>query len=147
MITKGGPRIQFHYRREITDYTELMEMLLPGNRHQQHAGGCIFFELKWADGLVPNLSYLQEKYGISRRILERTRAKLSRLGLIEHISYLNARYHGRSGWKLASRFAQALRRLADKTASFRNPRQGSPEKERLLLDLADARRGDRNRRN
>ena len=83
-------KIDFHHRRisQISDFTELIEMLFPGNCNQQHAAACIFFELKWANSIVPNLAYLESKYDISRRILQRTRAKLSRLGLIEHVSYL-----------------------------------------------------------
>jgi hypothetical protein len=86
-------KIDFQHRRisQISDFTELVEMLFPGNRNQQHAAACSFFELKWANRMVPNLAYLEKKYHISRRILQRTRAKLSRLGLIEHVSYLNSR--------------------------------------------------------
>jgi hypothetical protein len=87
-------KIDFNHRRisQISDFTELIEMLFPNNRNQQHAAVCIFFELKWANRIVPNLAYLERKYEVSRRILQRTRAKLSKLGLIEHVSYLNSRY-------------------------------------------------------
>ena len=108
-------KIDFHHRRisQISDYTELVEMLFPGNRNQQHAAACIFFELKWADRIVPNLAYIETRYDVSRRTLQRTRAKLSRLGLIEHVRYLNSRYGGQHGWKLSSRFEGALRQLAE----------------------------------
>ena len=104
-------KIEFRHRRisQTSDFTELVEMLFPHNRNQQHAAASIFFELKWAKGMVPNLAYLERKYDISRRILQRTRAKLSRLGLIEHVSYLNSRYGGQHGWRLSSRFERALR--------------------------------------
>lgn len=115
-------------------------MLFPGNRNQQHAATCIFFELKWANGIVPNLAYLERKYDISRRILQRTRAKLSRLGLIEHVSYLNSRYGGQYGWKLSTRFERALRQLADKCSMLRDKTAGSKEKDNMLLQLMDARR-------
>ena len=93
-------KIDFQHRRisQISDYTELVEMLFPGNRNQQHAAACIFFELKWADSIVPNLGYIESEYGVTRRILQRARAKLTRLGLIEHVSYLNSRYGGQYGW-------------------------------------------------
>jgi hypothetical protein len=87
-------KISFNHRKDLADYGDLVEMLFPGNRNQQHASACIFFELKWADGLVPNLSYLEKRYDISRRILQRARAKLARLGLIEYISGFNKRYNG-----------------------------------------------------
>ena len=135
-------KIDFQHRRisGISDFTELIEMLFPGNRNQQHAAACVFLELKWADGMVPNLAYLERKYDITRRILQRTRAKLSRLGLIEHMSYLNSRYNGQHGWKLSSRFEGALRMLAEKCAGFRDTNVGSKEKERTLTGLMDARR-------
>jgi hypothetical protein len=103
---KESTKIDFQHRRitQISDFSELIEVLMPGNRNQQHAAAAMFFELKWANGMVPNLAYLEQKYHISRRILQRTRARLTRLGLIEHISYLNRRYGGQHGWKLSSRF-------------------------------------------
>ena len=115
-------------------------MLFPGNHNQQHAAVCIFFELKWAKGMVPNLAYLEKKYKISRRILQRTRAKLSRLGLIEHVSYLNNRYGGQHGWMISSRFERALRQLAEKCVGFRDTQSSSKEKEVMLVELMDARR-------
>jgi len=135
-------KMEFHHRRisRISDFTELIEMLFPGNRNQQHAAACIFFELKWADGIVPNLAYIERKYDVSRRILQRTRAKLSRLGLIKHVSYLNSRYGGQHGWKLSSRFEGALKQLAEKAGCYRDTKVGSKEKDLMLLDLMDARR-------
>ena len=135
-------KIDFHHRRisQISDFTELIEMLFPGNRNQQHAAACIFFELKWADHIVPNLAYVETKYGVTRRILQRARAKLSRLGLIEHVSYLNSRYGGQYGWKLSSRFETALRQVAYKCSVLRNKTMGSQEKDNMLLQLVDAKR-------
>ena len=115
-------------------------MLFPGNRNQQHAAACILFELKWANGMVPNLAYLERKYDISRRILQRTRVKLSKLGLIEHVSYLNSRYGGQHGWKLSTRFERALRQLAEKCTQFSDRRTTSTEKDLMLVELMDARR-------
>lgn len=133
-------KINFNHRKEISDYSDLVEMLFPGNRNQQHAAACIFFELKWSDGLVSNLCYIENKYDVSRRILQRARAKLSRLGLIEHISNLNSRYGGSSGWRLSSRFENAIGRVIQKVHSFRSKQDSSRDKERFLLELMDARR-------
>lgn len=135
-------KIDFHHRRisQLSDFTELAEMLSPGNRNQQHAAACIFFELKWGDSIVPNLGSLESKHDISRRVLQRARAKLSRIGLIEHVSYLNSRYGGRHGWKLSSRFETALRQLADRCSVLRDKATSSKEKDQMLLQLADARR-------
>ncbi|MBM4026031.1 MAG: hypothetical protein FJ280_11590 [Planctomycetes bacterium] len=134
---KEPTRIDFHHRRigQISDVTELLGMLFPGNRSQRYAAACMFCELKWAQGMVPNLAYLEGKYGISRRVLQRARAKLTRLGLIEHISYLNSRYGGQYGWKLASRFETALRQLANKCTELRDRKVGSEEKDRMLLEF------------
>ena len=133
-------KISFNHRKEISDYSDLVEMLFPGNRNQQHAAACILFELKWADNIVPNLVYIENKYNTSRRILQRARAKLSRLGLIEHVSYLNSRYDGQHGWKLSTRFERALNQLAQKSAGFRDTKTSSKEKDSMLVDFANARR-------
>ena len=124
----------------MADFSELIEMLFPGNRNQQHAAACIFYELKWANSIVPNTAQLESKYDISRRILQRTRAKLSKLGLIEHVSYLNSRYGGQSGWKLSSRFESGLKQLAQKCARFRDIKTGSRDKDSMLVEFANARR-------
>ena len=135
-------KIDFHHRRisQLSDYAELVAMLVPGNRNQQYAAACIFFELKWADAIVPNLAYLERRYTISRRILQRTRAKLARLGLIEHVSYLNSRYGGQHGWKLSSRLETALKQLAGKCTLFRS-KGGSRRKDEALLGFMEAGRG------
>jgi len=133
-------KISFNHRKEISDYSDLTKMLFPGNRNQQHAATCILFELKWADNIVSNLSYIENKYSTSRRILQRTRAKLSRLGLIEHVSYLNSRYDGQHGWKLSTRFERALNQLAQKCVSFRDTKTSSKEKDLMFVDFANAQR-------
>ncbi len=134
-------KIDFHHRRisQISDFTELIEMLFPRNRNQQHAAACIFFELKWDNSIVPNLAYIERKYDVTHRVLQRARAKLSRLGLIEHVSYLNNRYGGQHGWKLSSRFETALRQMAEKCGNFRS-KKGSKEKDLMLVELMDGRR-------
>jgi hypothetical protein len=45
-------KINFRYRwiREMSDFTEIVEMLFPGNRNQQHAAARILLALKWANG-------------------------------------------------------------------------------------------------
>lgn len=133
-------KISFNHRKEISDYSDLVEILFPGNRNQQHAAACILFELKWADNIVGNLVYIENKYNISQRILQRARAKLSKLGLIEHISKFNSRYGGRQGWKLSTRFESSLRRLADKCATLRDTDKSSKDKDSMFITLADARR-------
>ena len=133
-------KISFNHRKDISDYSDLVEILFPGNRNQQHAAACIFFELKWLDCLVPNMADLETKYNISCRILQRTRAKLSKLGLIEHVSYLDSRYGGQHGWKLSSRFENALKKLAQRCVGFRDIKISSKEKDMMLVEFASAKR-------
>jgi len=137
-------KISFNHRKEISDYSDLVEMLFPGNRNQQHAAACILFELKWAENIVPNLVYIENKYSTSRRILQRTRAKLSKLGLIEHVGYLNSRYDGQQGWKLSTRFERSLNQLAQKCADIRDTKISSKEKDSMLVNFANARRNTAN---
>jgi hypothetical protein len=137
-------KIDFHHRRisQISDFTDLIVRLFPGSRNQQHASACIFFELKWADSIVPNLAYIETKYNVTRRVFQRARAKLARLGLIEHASYLNNRYGGQYGWRLSTRFEQSLNQLAQKCAHFRCTKAASTEKDMILLELCSARRNN-----
>lgn len=133
-------KISFNHRKDISDYADLVEMLFPGNYNQQHAALCILFELKWSRNIVPSLCCVERQYNMSRRILERTRAKLSRLGLVEYVSGFNTRYGGQSGWKLSSRFGSTLRRLAEKCAQLRDTQVTSKEKDAMLIDFIDAKR-------
>lgn len=131
-------KIDFHHRRiqRIDDITDIVEMLFPGNRNQQHAAARILIALKVTKELIPSLTFLEQQYNISRRTLQRTRAKLSRLGLIEHITWMNSRYGGQQGWKLSSRFSTALRKLAQKVEEWRAEcGAGRCEKEHALADL------------
>ena len=122
--------------KRLSDYSELVEMLFPSNRNQQKAAAAILYELKWEHYIAPNLKYIEDKYSISRRIMQRTRAKLSRLGLIEHISYLNSRYGGQSGWKLSSRFGTALKKLAVHIVKWTNQKESrQKQKDRMMIDL------------
>ena len=134
-------KINFKYRkiRDIDDITDIAGMLFPGNRNQQHAAARILLDLKYAKGLVRSFKHLQVKFNISRRTLERTRAKLSRLGVIERIGWMNTRYDGREGFRLSSRFSGALRLLAEKMDGWRNDKADSrKEKDELLIGLLEA---------
>ena len=130
-------KIEFRGRRisQLADITDLVEMLFPGNKNQQHAAARILLVLKAAKDMVPNLKNLEQQHRISRRTLQRTRAKLARLGLIEYVSWMNTRYGGQQGWKLSGRMSTALRQLADKIDNWRNDqRQTQREKEAVLVD-------------
>jgi hypothetical protein len=135
-------KIDFRYAHipQVRDFTDLMTILFPDNRNQRYAAACIYYELKWTDGLVPNMAPLETQYDLSRRTLQRARAKLARLGVIEHISNLNARYGGQSGWKLSGRFEQGLRHLAENAMGFRQVQDNSQDKDTMLLQLVDTQR-------
>jgi hypothetical protein len=131
-------KIDFRYRRmnEIADITDLVGILFPGNRNQQHAAARILLALKATRKPLPSLGHLQQQCSISRRTIERTRAKLARLGLIEHASPLSARYGGQVGWKLSSRMSTALRQFADRIDGWRrDTRPERREKDERLVGL------------
>ena len=131
-------KIELRHRsiQQVNDITDLAAIFFPGNRNQQHAAARILMELKQAHAIVPNLGHLERLYRISRRTVERTRAKLARLGLIEHVSWMNSRYGGQQGWRLSERMSTALRQLADKIDEWRkNDRAERKQKDEMLVGL------------
>ena len=135
--------LSFNRITRLTDLADLAELLFPGNRNQQHAFLVIWISLKWAKNcMVPNLAVPAEEHGVSRRTLERVRAKMRRMGLIDHVSRFSAEWGYREGWALSSRFERALRTLADKIAQVKRSDAGAKDKDEFLLQLAEARRAD-----
>ena len=131
----------FNKIAKLADSADLAEMLFPGNRNQQHAFLVLLISLKWADQrMVPNLASVTRQHGVSRRTFERVRAKLRRIGLIDHVSRFNARHGYREGWVLSTRFEHSLKTLADKIEHLKDPAIGSREKDEMLLDFARVRR-------
>lgn len=140
-MTSTKIELSFNKIARLTDSADLAEMLFPGNRNQQHAFLAIWISLKWADHrIVPNLGQVGREHGISRRTLERVRAKLRRMGLIDHVSRFNAKHGYREGWVLSNRFERGLRELANRVADLKDANKGSKEKDLLLLEFAEARR-------
>lgn len=126
--------------QRLSDASDLGELLFPGNRNQQHAFLAIWITLKWSNGrVVANLAEHRYLAGVSRRTLERVRAKLRRLGLLERVSRFSARHGYRDGWALSTRFERGLQQLAERVAAFRLTSERCPEKDELLLHLAAAR--------
>ena len=100
------------YRTECLD--ELATVLFPGNKNHQKIFISIFVELKWAeDQFLSTLEPVADKYGYSRRVLEAVRAKMRRLGLIDHVSRFNKKYGYREGWVFSNRFSRALSNLGE----------------------------------
>jgi len=140
-MTSTKIELSFNKINRVTDLADLAELLFPGNRNQQHAFLVIWISLKWAENcMVPNLAIPAEKHGVSRRTLERVRAKMRRMGLIDHVSRFSAEWGYREGWALSGRLERALRTLADKIADSKRPRAGIKDKDELVLQLAESRR-------
>jgi hypothetical protein len=95
--------------------------LFPGNRNHQIAFLAVFAELKWTqDQFLPALGPIADKHGISRRTLETVRAKMRRLGLIDHVTRFNQQRGYREGWVFSRRFERSLNRLAEQIARFKS---------------------------
>ena len=108
---------------------ELARALFPGNKRHQRVFLAIFVEIKWASGqFLPVLEPIADKHNISHRTLETVRAKMRRLGLIDHVSRFNKRYGYREGWVFSRRFERSLTRLEDLFARHRKPRDPALEK-------------------
>ena len=67
VIEFAHTKISFNHRKDISDYSDLVEMLFPGNRNEQHTAACIFFELKWTNNMVPN-DYLQDSNRLAQQM-------------------------------------------------------------------------------
>ena len=131
-------KVELRHRRvqAIRDITDFMALLFPGNRNQQYAASCIILELRAASQLLPDMAYLEREYQISRRTLQRARAKLNRLGLIERIGFLNKQSNGDAGWRLSGRFTTSLRFLANTWQDWREDRNLlSTKKDLAIIEL------------
>jgi len=131
-------KIAFGHRaaRRLDDVTDFVALLIPSNRNQQHAAARILLALKAHGAPLPALTELERQYGISRRTMERTRAKLAHLGVIERVSWMHRRYDGQEGWVLSSRMSAALRQMADRIEAWRTDRRVERhEKEAALAEL------------
>jgi hypothetical protein len=108
---------------------ELAAVLFPGNKNHQRIFIAIFVELKWAeDQFLSTLEPIANKYGYSRRVLEAVRAKLRRLGLIDHVSRFNKKYGYREGWVFSNRFSRTLSHLVELIIHLRKRKNSLQEK-------------------
>lgn len=138
-------KIDFSHRRiaKLAHIGELAEMFFPGNRNQQYAFLVIWVRLKWrTEGIVPNLGQFVTAQGVSRRTLERVRAKMRRMGLLEHISRFDPRFGNREGWILSDNFEKGLNTLAQKVGLFKDVNRGSQEEDETILGAARALRDE-----
>jgi len=131
-------KIEFRHRRirELEDITDFVGIIFPGNTNQQHAAARVLLFLKSPAGPVRSLRSLEQQYSISRRTMERTRAKLAHVGLIEHLGPLSKRANGQPGWRLSSRMSAAMRLLAEKVEKWReDARPERREKDDKLVGM------------
>jgi len=122
---KGGTKIEFGFNRvgRVESLDEFAELLFPNNRNHRKLFLAIFVELKYADGqYLKSLDWLADRYGCSRRVLEIVRAKMRRLGLIDHVSRFGQKHGYREGWVFSSRFAKATMALSGLPDRFREIR-------------------------
>ena len=137
-ITKMAPstKADLNHNRisRMQSLDELAKVLCTGNRNHQRLFIAIFVELKWAkDQFLPSLEPVADHYGISRRTLETVRAKMRRLGVIDHVSRFGKRYGYREGWVFSKRFEKSLMRLGELVSNARDCSR--PDQERKDRDL------------
>jgi hypothetical protein len=127
--------ISYNQLGRIEDLDELAAILFPGNRNQQKIFLAIFIELKWADNqFLTALEPIADKYAMSHRVLEIVRAKLRRLGLVDHVSRFNKKHGYREGWIFSSKFGNSLEQLSQLVLRLRekkNPLQERKDRDAL----------------
>ena len=135
-------RIELSFNRiaRVSDAGDFAELLIPSNRNQQHCFLAIWFSIKWADhGLVPNLQDVAAKHRVSRRTLERVRAKLRRLGLLDHVCRFNKQFGYREGLTLSARFSRSLAQFAQVSSKLLVREGSSAEKDEFMVRMWEAR--------
>lgn len=119
----------------LRDLDELAQLLFPRNRTHQKLFLAVYVKLKWSEtGLLPTLEPIAREYAMSRRTLETVRAKMRRMGLIDHVSRFNQRYGYREGWVFSTRFAHSTRRLGalfEEHRKRKEPRQEAKDRDLL----------------
>ena len=132
---KRGSKIEFGFNKisRVESLDEFAELIFPSNRNHQKLFLAIFVELKYTDGqFLKSLEWVANKYGCSRRVLELVRAKMRRLGLIDHVSRFSERHGYREGWVFSSRFAKsamALSGLPDRFGEVRDAKQEARDRD------------------
>ena len=103
----------------VRDLSDLAIILFPHNKRHQKVYLAIYIELKYATNQsLPTLAWIAEKYHFSHRLLEIVRAKMRRMGIIDHISKFSKKNNYQEAWVFSSRFQRTLSRLAEYHVSF-----------------------------
>lgn len=139
MRTAQNTKVKLGFNRiqRLRDLDELARLLFPGNKNHQKIFLAIFLELKYAENEYLNkLTFITDKYDVSRRSLQRVRSKARKLGLIDHVSRFSQKLGYREGWVLSTRFERSLEKLAEKVAGFKK-REGGAKREQKDWDALD----------
>jgi hypothetical protein len=123
-------KIDLNHNRpmRIEGLDELAPIFFPGNKKQQRLFLAIFVELKRAPAqFLSALEPIAQKYGFTSRSMETVRAKMRRLGLIDHVSRFNQRTGYREGWVFSRRFERCLSRLTELVEHFRDTSKAEQE--------------------
>jgi len=115
-------KIEFSHNSisRITDLDDLARLLFPGNKTHQRVFLAVFLGLKYAPrGFLGSLDGLYAEHGFSKRVLETVRAKMRRLGLIDHVSRFNKASGYREGWVFSKRFGKSTTRLTELAEKFK----------------------------
>ena len=117
----------------VRDLSDLAIILFPHNKRHQKVYLAIYIELKYAvDQSLPTLDWISKRYHFSNRLLEIVRAKMRRMGIIDHVSKFSKKNNYREAWVFSSRFQQNLSKLSEHHATFRrveNSRQEQKDRD------------------
>jgi hypothetical protein len=132
---KKSTKIEFGFNKvnRIESLDEFSKLLFPSNKNHQKLFLAIFVELKYADNqTLKSLEWMADKYGLTGRVLEIVRAKMRRLGLIDHISKFNKRLSYSEGWVFSNRFSKScliLSQLPDRFKLIKDSRQEAKDRD------------------
>ena len=105
---------------KVRDISDMAKLLFPHNKRHQKVYLAIYIELKYATNQsLPTLAWIAEKYNFSHRLLEIVRAKMRRMGIIDHISKFNKKNNYQEAWVFSSRFQRTLSILSEQHTTFK----------------------------
>jgi hypothetical protein len=122
----------------ISDPIQLAEIFLPAkNAHQKRAAFlAIFFEIKNAkDQKLDTTDHIANKYGVGHSSVTKTKAKMSRIGLIRK----------REGyWGFSTVFFNSLDKLKEKVSEYQYPSKSKERRklEKMYIEIAKGMKGE-----
>jgi len=127
-ILRTKIEVGFNKIRRITGLDDFARILFPDNKNHQKIFLTIFIELKYApDEFLNNFKHVPEKYGVSERVLEIVRAKMRKLGIIDHVSKFNSKYGYHEGWVFSKKFSKSLNILAETAKKYQEEKDANQE--------------------